>query len=131
MKLNKVIIDNVDFTPFIVADSYKTTPDPVIAWEAKTLDGTTRRLTNGVKWGLRFRLHEFNPGVFPGLGVANTLYAAAARGYCSVYFSAVHPGQIKGITASLDPTTLSKLVESDISRGEYWASGPEIVLREL
>lgn len=131
MKLNMVMIDGVDITSLVVADSYETTPEPVIAWQAKTLDGTTRMLTNGVKWVVRFRLHEFNPHVYPGIEAANTLYAAAARGYADVYFTAVHPGKERDMKAALEPTTLGKFVENDISSREYWARGPEIVLREL
>lgn len=131
MKQQYVFVDGLDFTPFIVAESYETTPEPVIAWESKTLDGTTRKLVSGVKWMLRFRLQTLDLSKYESKSVVNVLRAAASRGYAAVSFQAVQPGVEKEIVASLDSASFGKLLEVDSGDGIYFTRGAEIVLREL
>ena len=57
MKTMTFKIFGVDFSSVVNPKTYETWEEPVIAWEAAALDGSTRRVISRWRRGVRFRTH--------------------------------------------------------------------------
>lgn len=125
-------IDGVAFGSFVDEKTYSTVMEPVVQWEAKTLDGTTRRLSSGAKYRVSAKIFALQNSVVGNLG--SVLAAAVKRGYANVTFTSLQEQKDVSAVMAVDSVEFGSLcpypADGDEVRG-FFLRGTNISFREL
>lgn len=119
-----VLINGVDFTPFIKWDSYSTKKIPVYSQSVTTLDGVTHMTLIRTKGEASFSLNPQNAD--DTLDIADALLTQP----CVVYYFSLQSQDYETARMVIDEQTADYLVRCKFL-GEKWNSIAAIHLQEL